>query len=251
MKELKPLVAIFTESWLDASTPDSALSIDGYAVSRKDRCRNGGGIIAYIDQAYKFRVITASEIPSLSSCESEILTIQFTNTPLLIISVYHPFWNDCNRNDNCIAIITELIDYGMMTSSFDITTMKLVVCGDFNGLQHNFSEIAHVTQLSAVVATPTRGSSVLDQIFVNFCHDHVPKVLPPIGKSDHKVVFWNASRHAVKPFVKKVLTRKVSAGRKHLFFQLVANIDWLNLIQSANDLDACVALFYDRSLLFL
>ena len=194
-------MAVFTESWLDDSTPDSAVSIEGYSICRRDRCRNGGGIVAYVEQAYTFRVLTASDIPSLSTCESEFLAIQFTNTPLFVIGVYHPFWNDTSRNDQCMSCIAEMIDHVLITSQFDTTIMRLVVCGDFNGLHHCLNEFSSLCQLTPVVSTPTRENNVLDQIFVNYRVDCVPRVLPPMGKSDHKIVFWDAAPRAVKSTV--------------------------------------------------
>lgn len=240
---LRPSVAVFTESWLDASVPDSALSIDGYSIGRKDRCRNGGGIISYVHQRYNFRILSVSEVPSLGSCETEFLPILFTNFPFFIIGVYHPFWNDSSRNEKCIACLSDLIDFVMVTTTFDPSKLRLAVCGDFNGLHHHVDEISQVMQLKPVVISPTRGLNILDQIFVNYCQKCIPEVLPPIGKSDHAVIFWKSVVHSPRSSVRKVVTRKFSAARKEVFAQLLARTDWYELVRSANDLDSCASLF--------
>ena len=235
--------AVFTESWLDSSVPDSAVSIEGYSVTRRDRCRNGGGIIAFIQQAYKFRVLTAQDIPSLESCESEILALEFSNTPLLFICVYHPFWSNSLRNDECIACVTDVIDHTVVTSVFDPSKLRVVVCGDFNGLHYH--EISYLTQLKPIVTSPTRGTNVLDQIFVNFRQDCVPSVVSPLGRSDHAIVIWNVTPRQTKGDTRKVVTRKFSPSRKNVFCECVSNFDWQKLLQSVDDLDSSAALFRD------
>ena len=50
-------VVSFSETMLDETIPDSCINIDGYSIIRKDRNRNGGGIIVYVkkDVIYKVR----------------------------------------------------------------------------------------------------------------------------------------------------------------------------------------------------
>ena len=177
---------------------------------------------------------------SLNSC-----LCNFVNTPLLVIGVYHPFWNDTFRNDRCIDCIAEIIDYVMTTTAFDPSKIRLVVCGDFNGLQQHFGEISDVTHLAPIVTTPTRGANVLDQIFVNYRRERAPRILPPIGKSDHRTVFWDVSPRSLKSYVKKLATRKLSAARKNRFYGMVESVNWMNFIRSASDLDACASMFTD------
>ena len=169
------------------------MSIDGYSICRKDWNRNGGGIISYVRQGLRFRLLTADDVPSLDFCESEILSLLFANIPLIIVGVYHPFWNDATRNGNCIACISDLIDYAMVSTTFDPTKLQVALCGDFNGLHLHFDEISQATQLKPVVSSPTRGPNILDQIFVNFSQKCAAEVLPPFGKSDHSVVLWNVT----------------------------------------------------------
>ena len=50
LRKYKPKIAAFTESWLDASTPDEPVSFADYLTFRKDRDRHSGGIICYVPQ---------------------------------------------------------------------------------------------------------------------------------------------------------------------------------------------------------
>jgi len=238
INEHRPDVAIFTESWLCPEIPDSSLTINGYSICRKDRSRNGGGIIAYISERYSYRVLNDSDIPSLGSCDTEILPIVFSSVPFIIICLYHPFWNDSVRDEKCISCMCDMLDFALTNTHFDPCKLRLMICGDFNGLHQRYENISQVTQLIPVVKTPTRGPNVLDQIFCNFSFNCQPKVLPPIGKSDHCVVLWCQSARP-RLAVRKVLSRKFSASRKALLNELIVRTDWLALVEAADDVDSC------------
>ena len=48
-----------SESKLDSNFPDDQFSIPGYQIVRKDRDRNGGGLLLYINEDIPFKVIRA------------------------------------------------------------------------------------------------------------------------------------------------------------------------------------------------
>ena len=114
--------------------------------------------------------------------------------------------------------------------------------------------ICHITQLKPVVKVPTRGSNVLDQIFCYFSFNSEPRVLPPIGKSDH-CVLW-CERPLPRPPPCKVLIRKFSASRRALLEQLIVRTDWLALVEAAENVVSCaffllLSLFLYMTFVFL
>lgn len=104
----------------------------------------------------------------------------------MVIVIYHPHWNDAAANDEALTYITSVIDLILVKFGANI---NIVLCGDFNGLRNNFHDISALTQLIPIVDSPTRGSRILDQIFSNFATNQKPVCLPPVGRSDHCVVF--------------------------------------------------------------
>ena len=120
VQNLCPDIAVFTESWLEPDIPDSSVAIQNYSVCRKDRNRRGGGIVAYISERFTYRTLCASDIPILNQCSSEVLPIAFTAFPLLLICVYHPFWNNAMRDSECLHVITSIIDFTLISSVFSI-----------------------------------------------------------------------------------------------------------------------------------
>ena len=245
--QLQPNIAVFTESWLDSDTPDSSLSICNYTIARRDRNSRGGGIICYVSNSHRFRVIELSEIPSLSMCSSEILPIIFIGLPLLLICVYHPFWNAPSEDAACIDAIQAIIDHVSVTSIYDPDKLKTVLCGDFNGLHNRYDEISTLIQLPYIVNSPTRGSNVLDQIFTNVPCSSSPstRILPPLGKSDHSLILWSNNIPVKKCHSRKLVIRKVSHSGKAKFFSHISAVDWVALLETASDLNSCASLFLE------
>ena len=56
-------IFLVSESKLPSSFPDSQFSIPGYRIVRKDRNKNGGGIIFYINEVIPFKVIESKQLP--------------------------------------------------------------------------------------------------------------------------------------------------------------------------------------------
>ena len=188
LRTIQPDIAVLTETWLDESIPDSSITTANYAVSRKDRNAHGGGIACLIKDAHTFVNIDHSAIPGVPDCKSELLSVFVKELQLLIVAVYHPFWNDTTKDTECIDAVVSIIDYARVSCPCDPSSLQIVLCGDFNDLRLRSDEISRITHLTSVVDAPTRGKNVLDHIFANYCCDHKSKLLPPFGRSDHATV---------------------------------------------------------------
>ena len=227
-----PDIAMFCESWLDDTIPDSVVSLPDYQVLRKDRNRFGGGIISYVRDYLSPTILTSNEVPSLASCQSEFLPILLPN--LLLIGIYHPFWNSSSLHHEAISCLADILDYSL-TCCLDPCNARILICGDFNDLRLYYDEISRVTDSKSLVEFPTRDGNTLDQIFTNMPTGAPPIRLPPIGKSDHATIFWAQS--SVKcPSIKREV-RNISKYNKARFSELVNQIDWLSLLSSTHSLN--------------
>lgn len=238
LSRMNPDVAVFTETWLDETCGESAVQLRNYTTIRKDRANGrGGGIVCFVRDTFSCCLIGEREIPSLVTLKSELLCVFIKELFLVVISIYHPFWNDNVANNTAISCLVDIVDYVYVQYS---SKVRIVLCGDFNDLRHQFSQLSSLTNLSTVVNFPTRADHILDQIFVNFSVSHHARKFPPLGSSDHCVVFWSPSPTRKIPATKRVI-RKFSASRLFGFRSSIANIDWIALITSFNDLDDAVA----------
>ena len=187
LSELSPGIAVFCESWLSDDIPDEAVSIPTYAAYRKDRDCSGGGIIVYVSQILKSMVVDSASVPSLEFFPGDILPLVIPECFLLVITLYHPFWNNKSKHEDAIKCLTDVVDF-CLSRCLDPLKAKIVICGDFNDLRMYANEISRLMNLHQIVDFPTRAENTLDLIFTNFSHDYSPNRHPPIGKSDHVCV---------------------------------------------------------------
>ena len=158
--------------------------------------RSGGGLVCYVRDTFSCSVIDLNAIPSSSSSQTEFLAILVNDIQVLVICVYHPFWNDSSAHRDAMTRLTEIIDSNRLIHGSEL---KIILCGDFNGLRNDFDVIADLTQLVPIVKRPTRGSNCLDQILTNFATDIKPSFSPPTGISNTVLCFGSLS--LAKPFV--------------------------------------------------
>lgn len=238
LRDHKPDVAVFTETWLDSETPNHAVDIDRYLTFRRDRNCFGGGIVCYISDHY---MVSEVDILPTSSCETEFLPLYINNLKLLIICCYHPVWNNVAKHEDAISCIVHVIDTVLSSPQYHPDS-RVVLCGDFNDL-HNFrNRICSITQLSCHVFAPTRSSNCLDLIFSSYDTNVKADILPPVGRSDHNVVLWKPSQN-VKSSYSKAFIRKFSKRSLGWFSQMVSSTDWLAMVQSEPSLDAAASCF--------
>ena len=242
ISSMKPDIAVLTESWLDEQIPDSSVALPSYSVVRKDRNRFGGGILIYISVDFDYQVLDLESISTIDSCDSEILPVIFPTLKLLVVTVYHPFWNDSTRNEQAIHTICDIIEFVFSLPIFDPLSTKIVVCGDFNDLICQLGDLEMATGLSRIVFDNTRGTRVLDQILTNIKSEIVPSVSAPFGRSDHAVVFWTPQVTNI-PIVIKKRVRNFSKRNKFQFNRVISLVNW-NLINYFEDANLAASVFH-------
>ena len=143
--------------------------------------------------------------------------------------------------DLAISCICEVIDNVLSSDSFPHDS-KVIVCGDFNDL-HKFREkITQQTGLKAHVNAPTRFDKTLDLIFSNYDTRAEAKILPPLGRSDHSVLFWK-SFESCAPVFKNVSVRNYSKANVVRFRDTLISTDWLVMVMSEGDWDSSTSIF--------
>ena len=60
-----PSIIAFTESWLDNTVSDGEICIPGYKVYRKDRNRNGGGIVLFVDEELRRTDLESTDLEAV------------------------------------------------------------------------------------------------------------------------------------------------------------------------------------------
>ena len=245
----KPVdIIAITESWLHKHI-DSLLSINGYNLFRKDRASGrGGGVCVFIknDIPCIRRVDLESE-----NLECLWLILQPKRLPrplsgIAICVVYHPpglavpEHNDLN--DYVINTIDQLQnkhpDYG------------LVILGDFNDFE--IRTLITSQNLKQLVDQPTRESAILDLILTNV-HKlfNCPKVLTPLGSSDHNILHWlpfvdSISSHDTQVKSVKSVVRRYPKSGIDAFGRWITTHDWFRELDPIPTVDSLVVSFTNR-----
>ena len=81
-------IFLLSESKLDSSFPDDQLSIPGYRIVKKDRDRNGGGLLLYINEDVLFKIIQNSSLPPKENLKQLIYPLKH------FLKSFSPLWID-------------------------------------------------------------------------------------------------------------------------------------------------------------
>lgn len=238
-----PDLCIITESWLDVDTPDSSILIENYAISRKDRPNGiGGGLICYTRDSCTVSVISCDTIIPATQFQTEFLTLFIKEFFIVVIIMYHPYWNHPSAHNEALISLTSIMDYSVIQFGSNV---RICLVGDFNDLRKCYETIGNLTRLTPIVDFHTRGEQTLDQLFVNFAVNHRPSRLPPIGRSDHCVILWHPSDPCA-PIVSKKRIRKFSKSNVARFAEAICSTDWLSVVSSRDQFDEALNHFVNH-----
>ena len=244
-----------TETWLDDTVDNTMLLLPGYQPPlRRDRNRQGGGVIVYLSSN-----LPAQRRLDLEPIDQEIMCIeiQFKNNPVLLCVCYRPPSSDT-------ALFLEGIE-SIRDSVNNIANM--IFMGDFNArhsswcntdttcrhgrLTKEYFDSCNFVQL---VSEPTRStattSSCIDLIFTSLqtSFGTSVKVLPPLTNCDHNptvLVVENIGTHH-KTYTRHVWNYK--RGDYEKFRALLANTNWDSIFSKPSINEMC-AEFTDMFLL--
>ena len=186
-----PHIICLTETWLSSNISDAEVFLPGYSLYRKDRNREGGGVLIYVD------IRIQSQVLSYTTEGLEILWVKLTLCPGSTITVgvyYRPPDSPAQSIDQLENVLDELTPAELS---------KLLLVGDFNinfmpsatsSLKTKLLQLMYKFNLTQVVDEPTRFSptgvtSIIDLALLSNASLCVAmEILPPISTSDHFVI---------------------------------------------------------------
>ena len=178
-------VAICTETWLSSCVPNEAFNVNGFDCHRTDRRNDSGygGVALWTRKNLRTRKLLFPVYDLLEVC-----AIQISSLKLLVIGIYLPPGIPSRSFDQfCDSFVNATDDILNR-----LPCHRLIVAGDFN--QYDRSFLLSNFSLRNIVSGATRLNANLDLIFIDkrLCLSYNPDnvvIGPPIGSSDHNVVF--------------------------------------------------------------
>ena len=202
-------INIFTESWLDNSTSDEYLFIEGYNTFRMDRTaksgkQRGGGIIAFIKEQLDVSVI---DTHTMCCREVESLTIKLSlvrTKEIYYLCIYRPPSGD-------IDIFIDKLEV-MITTLSNKNNIEVNIVGDLNidfalprdpktkkflDFMHRYGLI-NVIRSNTHLNVATNQCSLLDVFITNDQLVYVQHGIVPTDISDHYMIFAARKKFKVK-----------------------------------------------------
>ena len=192
INDKQPDLVIISETWLDDSIDSSFLRVPQYVLIRKDRDQKGGGLLVYYRESYRLHPCTCLKL-NLPNCKSELLWF-ILQPGILVIAIYHPYWGTSPQHSDVIDALLDIVSH----CRSDHSVTNILICGDFNGLSDSIPTINSLLGTDCLFLFPTRGSVQLDFALSDYKEAYIKsQLLPPLGKSDHSVIFCPST--SVKP----------------------------------------------------
>ena len=232
-------LAIVVETHFKKHHSLNAYNIQGYQCLRRDRIgRKGGGVAFYVREGIEF--VTFEPVNDEQNFKTLWIHMKWNNKVIIGAAVYHP--------PRPIYDVNKFINF--LTNNVDLANINhpnsiILLAGDFNQLQNDISQI---TGLLPVVSAPTRGTALLDQLFISSSKKYCVKVVKSVVKSDHRAVIVSDNEEIVNTLKKKkTVTYRCRTPKQHSdFLSSASSLNWDSVLM-AEEVQTCSDNFYQLS----
>ena len=236
----QPDLVIINETWLDDSIDSSFLRVPKYDLLRKDRDQMGGGLLVYYRELHRLLPCTCLKL-NLPNCKSELLWF-ILRPGIMVISIYHPYWGSSPQHSDVIDALLDIVSHGRSAHS----VKHVLICGDFNGLSDNIPTINSLLGTECLFQFPTRGSAQLDFALSDSKNAYLKsQLLPPLGRSDHFVIFCPSTSVKPRPSTKKIKFRPKTPAACASFHSTLIKDDFLSDVLEQHDVNKATSMFLD------
>lgn len=177
-------IVVISETWLSANIPDDAISLQGFALVRRDRATRGGGVCIY----YRSH-LRATYIPCETSFEQAWVGFQLGNRKVAVGVFYNPpdeyYKSFCDKFEEQFTILS--LNYDIMFCLGDIN-INLLASGNTLDRAY-FLSMLESLGLTQIINTPTRGDSLIDVILTTDLDCIVSSGIGEDKFSDHETIF--------------------------------------------------------------
>ena len=179
-----------SETRLDNTFTDSAVSIDGYTLIRRDPCRGGGGVAMYVRNVIDFKIRSDLSHPDL-----EFLCIEIHKPrakPFLIPNWYRPPNSPIELFDKFEVLLAKIEVENAESNILGDINCDMMAVTPANETRH-LIELCELFQYTQLIKEPTRVTSstksLIDLFLTNEPVKFATSGVSPIGCSDHSLIY--------------------------------------------------------------
>ena len=234
----------FNETRLSADVANSEIALPGYTLVRRDRNRDGGGVLLAVSNDLDFSEVSDNNFTNIEAVSVKVL---LGSKQIIFSTIYRPPSADNSYFNKLLECMERLV-----SSAFDV-----VFLGDFNlnTLQNGpdltkVSNICDLLNLNQLVDKPTRvtptSSTFIDLIFLNILDHHIITDVVPLTISDHYLVYTVLNFQTKCNPDKTVLTRSFTSFNKSNFIKDLSRSVILKNILNISDIHEAWNTFFEE-----
>jgi hypothetical protein len=197
----------------------------------------GGGVCLWVSTSFPSFIVSA--YTTLTA--AEILFVKIPCRKIFACVAYIPPNLSSSEKNNISLYFEDVLDNELAACP----ELILIICGDFNDF--NSSMFHQYYSLKNYVESPTRGKSVLDQIWISpaISNHYVPcaEVGPPLSTSDHRTVFLPTKCHSASTSQRLVKIKDYRMSNLARFSHALSTSDF-SILEHDDSLENKCSLFY-------
>ena len=220
-------ILFLAETKLNSTIGNLLLDHPNYRIIRKDRTRNGGGIMAYVRSnitVVRRRKFEPANIESLS------LDVKGNNGVYFMICACYRSPSKCKPAVFLTSLATTLeLMYNSRREIVVIGGLNFDLFSDHNDIK-KFKELCDQFQLTNSIETPTRvteSTATLLDLILSSHPDHYAKCGSlHLGISDHDLIYTVRKQRLPKPPPKQIYYQSMKNFDAELFIRDLKNVPW-------------------------
>lgn len=255
IEQISPDIICISESWLNETTPNSRLEIDGYSLFRYDResNKNGGGLCIYGKHHLKLDPNCMSYLNvSNESIETQVVKLQLPNTkPITLVNSYRPPNGNLPQAIEHLQFVLDNLP--AKGEHFILGDLNIDLLATKSASSQKLKLFEKTNKLHQIISSPTRitqkSSTLIDHIYTNsnlITHSGVLAC----NVSDHMPCFIVRKKIRDPYYTTSFKCRKIKHFDYSFYRNRLEELDWRPLY-NCTDPNIAWDLFYNNVLSIL
>ena len=203
------------------------MSIEGYSLVRRDRCRSGGGVAIYVRNVIDYKIRS-----DLSDPDLEFLCIQIQKPkakPFLLSNWYRPPNSPIELFNKFEILLGKIEAQNIESNILGDINCDMLATSPTNETRH-LIELCESYQYTQLNKEPTRitpsSKSLIDLLLTNEPDKFVTSGVSHIGCSDHSLIYVSRKLACPRSFPRIIESRQYKNFMPDYFMDDIALVPW-------------------------